>query len=311
MKVLVTGGGGFIGSHVVDLYLEAGYEVVVVDDLSTGQRSNLNPAATFYELDIRSPELGRIFEAEGPDFVNHHAAQIDVRRSVAEPFFDAEVNILGSLNLIECSVRHQVKRFVYISTGGAVYGEPEYLPCDEEHPINPICQYGASKHAVEHYLFLYRHLYGLNYSVLRYPNVYGPRQDPHGEAGVVAIFTGQMLAGEQVVINGDGEQERDFVYVGDCARANLLATRNEANGVFNIGSGRGTTINQVYASLRQLTGYRPEARHGPPKAGETRRIYLDASRAGRELAWEDTVSLEAGLARTVEYFKAADGAGAS
>ncbi len=213
MKVLVTGGAGFIGSNVVDLFIENGYEVVVVDDLSTGRASNLNPAAKFYQVDIRSPQIDEIFAAERPDYVDHHAAQMNVRRSIKEPLFDAEVNVVGSLNLIEAAKRYGVKRFVYISTGGAVFGEPVYLPCDENHPINPICQYGASKHTVEHYLYMYQVNYGLPYTVLRYPNVYGPRQDPRGEAGVIAIFTGQMLNGEPVVINGDGEQERDYVYV--------------------------------------------------------------------------------------------------
>ena len=283
MKVLVTGGAGFIGSHVADLCIEKGYEVVIVDDLSTGRRSNLNPNAKFYELDIRSPQLREVFEQERPDFVNHHAAQMDVRRSVAEPILDADINILGSINLIECARSYDVKKFVYISTGGAVYGEPVYLPCDEAHPIDPICQYGASKHTVEHYLYMYHVNYGLNYTVLRYPNVYGPRQDPHGEAGVVAIFAGQMLSGEQVVINGDGEQERDFVHVADCARANLLALTTDNNGIFNIGTGIGTTVNQIYTVLNEITGYKKDAVHAPPKLGETKKIYLDATKARESL----------------------------
>jgi len=303
MKVLVTGGAGFIGSHVTDLYIEKGYEVVVVDDLSTGRRSNINPNVKFYELDIRSPQLLEVFEQERPDFVNHHAAQMDVRRSVAEPILDADINILGSINLIECARRYDVKKFVYISTGGAVYGEPVYLPCDEAHPIDPICQYGASKHTVEHYLYMYHVNYGLNYTVIRYPNVYGPRQDPHGEAGVVAIFTGQMLSGEQVVINGDGEQERDFVHVADCARANLLALTTENNGIFNIGAGIGTTVNQIYAVLKEITGYKKDAVHGPPKLGETEKIYLDATKAREILGWEPLVSLKEGLESTVTYFE--------
>jgi len=303
MKVLVTGGAGFIGSHVVDIYLRNGYEVVIVDDLSTGRITNLNPAARFYQLDVRDPGLQEVFEVEHPDFVNHHAAQMDVRRSVAEPIFDADVNILGSLNLIECAKRFLVKRFVYISTGGAVYGEPEYLPCDEAHPINPICQYGASKHTVEHYLFMYKVNYGLDYTVLRYPNVYGPRQDPHGEAGVVAIFTGQMLRGEQVVINGDGNQERDFVFVGDCARANLLALQvSQGLGIINLGSGRGTTVNEIYQKLHQITSYSREAKYGPAKLGETRKIYLDGSKALQLLGWRATIDLEEGLRNTVDYF---------
>ncbi|HEX2980066.1 MAG TPA: NAD-dependent epimerase/dehydratase family protein, partial [Anaerolineaceae bacterium] len=305
VKVLVTGGAGFIGSHVVDTFLANGFEVVIVDDLSTGRESNLNPAAKFYRLDIRSPQLAEVFERERPDFVDHHAAQMNVRRSIKEPLFDADVNILGSINLIECARRYDVKRFLYISTGGAVYGEPEYLPCDEAHPINPICQYGISKHTVEHYLYLYHANYGLPYTVLRYPNVYGPRQDPRGEAGVVAIFTGLMLHGEQVVINGDGEQERDFVYVGDCARGNLLGmTRlGERSGIYNLGAGKGTTVNEIFAALKTVTGYEREVAYGPAIVGETRKIYLDAGKACRELGWEPTVSLLDGLAQTVEYHR--------
>ncbi|OGO64661.1 MAG: UDP-glucose 4-epimerase [Chloroflexi bacterium RBG_19FT_COMBO_55_16] len=304
MKVLVTGGAGFIGSHVVDALISAGYEVVVVDDLSTGNLANLNPAATFYQVDIRSPQLAEVFEKERPDYVDHHAAQMDVRRSIADPLFDAEVNVIGSINLIECCRRYGVKRLIYISTGGAVYGEPEYLPCDEAHPVNPICPYGASKHTVEHYLYMYQQNYGLDYIVLRYPNVYGPRQDPHGEAGVVAIFTGQMLAGGQVVINGDGEQQRDFVYVEDCAQANLMAmTSQNANQIYNLGYGRGTTVNEIFTTLKNITGYQLAATHGPAKVGETRQIYLDATKAQKELGWKPTVDLEEGLQRTADYFK--------
>lgn len=303
MKVLVTGGAGFIGSHTVDAFLENGFDVVIVDDLSTGRASNLNPKATFYQVDIRSPELGEVFEKEKPDFISHHAAQIDVRRSVAEPVLDADINVLGSIKLLEYARQHGVKRFVYISTGGAVYGEPEYLPCDEDHPINPICQYGASKHAVEHYLYLYHDIYGLDYTVLRYPNVYGPRQDPHGEAGVVAIFTGQMLDDEQVKIYGDGLQERDFVYVADCARANVLAVQKEVNGIYNLGSGEATNINQIADMLGEITNYGREPIHAPAKLGETRRIYLTAEKAKREMGWEPTVALLEGLSRTVDYFR--------
>ncbi|MER3543763.1 MAG: UDP-glucose 4-epimerase [Chloroflexota bacterium] len=303
LKILVTGGAGFIGSHVVDALLEAGHEVVIVDDLSTGRASNINPRARFYRMDIRDPHLSEVFEQERFDIVNHHAAQMDVRKSVADPLFDADVNIRGSLNLLECARKSGVRKIVYISTGGAVYGEPEYLPCDEAHPVNPICPYGASKHTVEHYLYMYRVLYGLAYAVLRYPNVYGPRQDPNGEAGVVAIFIGQMLAGKQPTIFGSGEQERDFVYVGDCARANLLAMEDHVQGIFNIGSGRGTTINQIYALLSEITGYRRPPVYGPPRAGETFRIFLDATKARREMGWEPQVSLEEGLRRTVAYFR--------
>ena len=304
MKVLVTGGAGFIGSHVVDAYIEAGYEVVIVDDLSSGMLENLNPVAKFYQLDIRSGDLGAIFDVEKPDIVNHHAAQIDVRRSVADPIFDADVNIKGSLNLIEHSRRTGVRRFIYISSGGAVYGEPQYLPCDEKHPINPICPYGASKYIVEHYLYMYREMYGLDYSVLRYANVYGPRQDPHGEAGVVAIFSGQMLSGEQAVINGDGQQTRDFVYVSDCARANLMLTEKKAvSSTYNFGSGVGTSINEIYNTLSAITGYQRSPVLGPQKMGETRHIYLSAEKAAVELGWRPLVSLDEGLQGTVDFFR--------
>lgn len=303
-KILVTGGAGFIGSHVVDLFLAKGYEVVVLDDLSTGRRSNLNPGATFYQLDIRSPEVRNVFAVERPDYVSHHAAQAEVRRSVSEPLFDAEVNILGSINLLECAREFEVKHFVYISSGGAAYGEPERLPCDEEHPVNPICPYGASKHTVEHYLYMYHANFGLNYTVLRYPNVFGPRQNPGGEAGVVAIFTGKMLAGEPAIVNGDGEQTRDFVYVGDCAYANYLAvTVAHRPGIYNLGWGRPTSINEIFLALAKATGYPHPIQHGPAKVGETRHIYLDASKAARELGWTPTLSLEEGLEKTVAYLK--------
>jgi len=303
-KILVTGGAGFIGSHVVDLFLAKGYEVVVVDDLSTGNPSNLNPGAKFYQMDIRSPEVRDVFAAERPDYVSHHAAQAEVRRSVAQPAFDASVNILGSINLIECAREFEVKHFVYISSGGAAYGEPERLPCSEEHPVNPICPYGASKHTVEHYLYMYYANYGLKYTVLRYPNVFGPRQNPNGEAGVVAIFAGKMLAGEPPLINGDGEQTRDFVFVGDCAYANYLAvTVDHQPGIYNLGWGRPTSINEISIALAKATGYSRPVQHGPAKLGETLHIYLDASKAARELGWTPSLTLEEGLEKTVSYFR--------
>ena len=303
MRILVTGGAGFIGSHVVDAFLEAGHHVAVVDDLSTGRRANLNPAATFYQLDIRDPALADVFAAERPEIVSHHAAQIDVRRSVAEPVFDADVNVLGSLNLLEQCREHGVRKVLYASSGGAVYGEPDYLPCDEGHPIRPLCPYGASKYVVEQYLYMYRELHGLDYTVLRYGNVYGPRQDPHGEAGGVAIFTAQMLRGETPTINGSGEQERDFVYVGDCARANRLALERGSGRAYNLGSGEGTAINTLFERLKAATGYAGGAVHGPAKSGETFRIFLDATRAREELGWQPTVDLDEGLARTAAYFR--------
>jgi UDP-glucose 4-epimerase len=303
MKVMVTGGAGFIGSHVVDQYIGAGHDVVVVDDLSTGRQSNLNPAARFYQVDIRSPQMHEIFKAEKPEVISHHAAQMDVRRSMKEPLFDADVNILGSIKLLELAREFGTRKFIHISSGGAAYGEPVYLPCDEDHPVRPLCPYGASKYTFELYLYMYQENYGQDYTVLRYPNVYGPRQDPYGEAGVVAIFSGQMLRGQPVTINGTGEQVRDFVYVTDCAKANLLALETGGGQVFNLGFGVGTTINEVFQHLKEITAYPENANFGPAKAGETFRIYLDASRAKRELGWEPTFSLREGLTQTVNYFK--------
>ena len=303
MRILVTGGAGFIGSHVVDAFVEAGHHVIVVDDLSTGKRENLNPQAVFYQADIRDEgALAAIFARERPEAVCHQAALANVRESMVQPVRYASVNVLGSLVLLELCRQHGVRKFIYASTGGAVYGEPQSLPVSEEHPVNPLDPYGASKHHVEHYLYLYRHNYGLCYTVLRYANVYGPRQDPYGEAGVVAIFTHKMLAGETPTINGTGEQARDFVYVGDVARANLLALTG-ADGIFNIGTGVGTTVNQVYEGLRAATGYQGPVHYGPPKAGEVYRIYLDVRKAATELGWTPRVSLSEGFRLTVDSFR--------
>lgn len=304
LSILVTGGAGFIGSHIVDALIRLGHKVAVVDDLSTGKREHLNPEARFYHLDIRDIHgLEGVFAAERPEIVNHQAARVNVRESMEKPVLYAEVNVIGSLNLLELSRKYRVEKFIYASTGGAVYGEPEYLPADESHPINPLDPYGASKHFVEHYLYLYSVNYGLRYTALRYPNVYGPRQDPHGEAGVVAIFTGQMLQGGQPVINGSGEQERDFVYVDDIVEANIKAMETGDNQVYNLGWGVGTSVNEIFVRLKEITGYKGEAVHGPPKLGEVFKIYLDASKAQQELGWVPRVGLDEGLRRTVEYFR--------
>jgi UDP-glucose 4-epimerase len=302
LKVLVTGGAGFIGSHVVDALVAKGHQVLVVDNLSTGKTEHLNPQATFYQVDIRDPELEDVFRRERPDLVNHHAAHVDVRRSVEDPRYDADVNIAGSLNLLECARRHGVQRFVYASSGGAIYGEPAYLPCDEKHPLNPLSSYGVSKQTVESYLFVYGQTYGLRYVILRYPNVYGPRQDPFGEGGVVAIFASRMLRGQEVVINGSGEQVRDFVHVQDVVSANLLAQEALDGQVYNLGTGVGTSVNQLFASMKSPTGYAREPVHGPPKAGETFKIYLDATKAREELGWRPEVGLEDGLRATIASY---------
>ncbi len=304
MKILVTGGAGFIGSHVVEAYLEAGHDVCVVDDLSTGFRHNIPGGVRFYHTDIRDRSLAGVFEAERPDVVNHQAARANVRESMEKPLLYAEVNVLGSLNILECCRRFGVKKIIYASTGGAVYGEPMWLPVTEDHPINPLDPYGASKHHVEHYLHLYRHNYGLNFTALRYPNVYGPRQDPNGEAGVVAIFMGAMMQGRETVINGDGNQLRDFVHVADVARASVLSLKGGANEILNLGSGIGTDVNTIHGMLAGLTGYKTPPHRGPAKGGEVSRIYLSCRRAWRVLGWAPALTLPQGLAATLEYFDA-------
>lgn len=303
MRVMVTGGAGFIGSHLVDACIAAGHDVIAVDDLSTGKRENIHPSASFYLADIRSPELARVFQTERPDVVYHLAAKANVRESMEQPLLYADVNVLGSLSVLECCRRYATRKIVYASTGGAAYGEPQFLPVSEDHPINPLDPYGASKHHVEHYLFLYWRNYGLDFTVLRYPNVFGPRQDPLGEAGVVAIFTLQMLTGGQPIINGDGEQLRDYVHVLDVVRANLLALEEGSGGVYNVGSGSGTSVNRIFEILADLTGFRGERLHRPAKQGEVSRIYLDAGRAARDLGWRPSMSLAEGLRSTIDYFR--------
>ena len=306
MKVLVTGGAGFIGSHVVDACLEAGHSVSIVDDLSSGKRENADPAARLHVADIRNTQaMEEVFAVERPEAICHLAAKANVRESMLEPVLYAEVNVLGSLTLLELARKYQCQKIVYASTGGAVYGEPEYLPVDERHPIHPLDPYGASKHHVEHYLYIYRTHYGIDYTILRYPNVYGPRQDPYGEAGVVAIWAAQMLHGSTPIINGSGEQERDFCYVGDIARANVLALKGGSGEILNLGSGVGTSINQVFAQLIKITGSQCAQVHGPAKLGEVFRTYLTAERALAILGWRAEIPLHEGLAKTVAYFRAA------
>jgi UDP-glucose 4-epimerase len=303
MRILVTGGAGFIGSHIVDAYIHAGHEVFVVDDLSTGKRENINPRAHFAQADIQDIAIRQLIVKEHIEVLNHHAAQMDVRRSVADPLFDARVNILGLLNVLEGAREAGTKKVIFASSGGTVYGEQEVFPASEDHPTHPISPYGISKRAGEHYLHFYAVQYGIPYLALRYANVYGPRQDPHGEAGVVAIFTLRLLSGEQPVINGDGQQTRDYVFVGDVARANLAALQAEYTGPLNIGTSVETDVNQLFAHLRALTNSIAPETHGPVKPGEQRRSVLAWDRAATILNWRPEVSVEEGLRQTVAYFR--------
>jgi UDP-glucose 4-epimerase len=300
VKIVVTGGAGFIGSHVVDRCIEAGHQVAVVDDLSTGRRENVNSAATLHVADIRSPALDDVFRKEAPEAVVHLAAQASVGRSVANPSLDAEINVLGSINLLECCRRTGMRRVVYVSTGGAGYGDTDVIPTPEDHPSRPISPYGTSKVAAELYLACWEALHGMSGVILRLANIYGPRQDPHGEAGVIAIFTDRLLRGETCIINGDGLQTRDYVYVGDVAEAAFRALERPAvTGPINIGTGVETTVVALFESLRAAFGGKGEAHHGPARPGEQRRSLLDPSRARRLLGWTPRVALDEGLRRTV------------
>ncbi len=305
MKILVTGGAGFIASHLSDRLVALGQRVSIVDNLSTGKRENLPQAATFYEIDIRDKALDEVFETEKPDVVFHHAAHANVTESVRNPGHDAAVNVGGSLNLFECCVRHQVERVVYASTGGALYGEACYIPADETHPIDPVSPYGVSKHAVEQYLYAYRQNHGLRYVVLRYPNVYGPRQDPHGEAGVVAIFALQLLTGRQPVIFGDGTKTRDYCFVGDIVDANILALSvDSAAAVFNLGRGIEVSDLEVFESVQEAVGSSITPLFAAVRPGEVEHIALDATKAETELGWKWKVDLLEGIAEAVKYYRA-------
>lgn len=304
MKILVTGGAGFIGSHVVDQYIDAGHEVLVIDDLSTGKKDNLNPKAKFFQLDIRSQQAADLIIKEKPDVLNHHAAQMDVRKSVEDPQFDADVNIKGLLNLMEAFKKAgSLKRTIFASTGGAIYGDADQIPTPETYPTRPICPYGVSKLSSEHYLYYYHQVFNLPYTVLRYGNVYGPRQNPHGEAGVVAIFTQKMLKNEPAVINGPGKQTRDFVFVKDVAFANKLALEKNINGIFNIGTGKQTNVNTIFRTLKELTKTKIEEKHGPARAGEQQKSCLDYSKAQAKLDWQPQVDIKTGFKKTVDWFK--------
>ena len=294
--VLITGGAGFIGSHLADAYLARGWRVSVLDNLSTGSRDNVPRGAELIEADLS--ESAAIVARLRPDIINHHAAQMDVRKSVADPAFDAEVNVVGSLRLLEKAKETGVKRFIFASSGGATYGEPLFVPQTEEHPARPMSPYGCAKLAVEHYMNYYRDVFGLSTAVLRYANVYGPRQSTKGEAGVVAIFARRLLAGQGVTINGEGDQTRDFVLVSDVVRANLAVTDDAAaGGAHNVGTGVETSVNELYAALSKIVPESQPARHGPAKAGEQMRSVIDGSR------FAPYVPLEKGLRETVDWFR--------
>ena len=303
MKILVTGGAGFIASHIVDAFIKEGHSVVVVDDLSTGFEKNINPKAKFVKANIGDKKLEELFKEEKFDLVNHHAAQMDVRRSVKDPEFDATTNILGTINLLQNCVKYKVKKFMFASTGGAIYGEQDYFPADEKHNTQPKSPYGISKLAVEKYLFFYNSEFGLNYSILRYANIYGPRQNPFGEAGVVAIFSTKLLKGEQPIINGSGEQTRDYVYVGDVVKANLIVMNDQNSDIYNVGTTIETNVNALFYLLNKITGANKVEKHGPAAAGEQMRSVISSDKMFKKFGWKPSTPFEEGLKLTVDFLK--------
>jgi len=303
MRVLVTGGAGFIGSHITRAYLAAGHEVTVLDNLSSGHRENVPDAAGFEKIDVRSPEAAELIRSLRPEVLNHHAAQMNVRVSVDDPRFDADVNVIGFINLLEAGRKAGLKKVVFASSGGTVYGEPDQLPATERHPLQPVCPYGVSKLTGENYLYYYQKIHGVAYVALRYSNVYGPLQDPHGEAGVVAIFCQNLLANRDCTIFGDGLQTRDYVFVADVARANVLATEGDFCGSVNIGTGSETSVVDLFEQIKLRVGGNGKAVHGAAKSGEVRRSVLDVRYAKTALGWAPSVALADGLAQTVDFFR--------
>lgn len=303
MKILVTGGAGFIGSHIVDKLIEIGYEVVVVDNLSSGKSENLNSEAKFYNTDIRDfDSLSKIFEIEKPNIINHHAAQSDVTKSMSDPLYDAQVNIIGSLNLIHLSLGNNIKKMIFASTS-VVYPEPEYLPVDEKHVISPISNYGITKYTVECYLKLYYETYGLNYCAFRYGNVYGPRQDPNGESGVVAIFSKQIYSGVKSIIFGNGKKTRDYVYISDVVDANIMAIENFSGGdVFNVSWSKEITDYEVFDTIRNVVGSKMEPVYKDKRPGELERGCLDSTKAKEILKWCPKIDFKTGIKMTVPTF---------
>ncbi len=305
-KIVVTGGAGFIGSTIVDALIGRGKDVHVIDNMSGGRLANIHPDATFHEMDIRDPAIGELFGTHQFDAMIHHAAQMDVRKSVADPSFDADVNVRGFLNLLEAGRKSGLQKVVFASTGGAIYGEPTYAPQDEQHPLKPLSPYGITKLCSEKYLAYYEHTYGIPYVALRYSNVYGPRQNPHGEAGVVAIFSQRMLSGAEAVINGDGSQTRDYVFVGDVVRANLSALDLRGSDIINIGTGKETSVNELFRIIARLTTGEVSENHGPGMPGEQERSVLSYAHASSVLDWSPEVDLESGLRKTVDWFRDSD-----
>ncbi len=306
MKIVVTGGAGFIASHIVDRYVQLGHQVAIIDNLSTGRRENVNPQAAFYEVDITdAAAVAEVMAAEKPELINHHAAQMSVRRSGQEPAFDAATNILGGINVMEAVLAVGTSKIIYASSGGTVYGELEYIPADESHPIRPASHYGVSKHTVEHYLELYNQAQGLVYTILRYANVYGPRQNPHGEAGVVAIFGNQMLHGEQSTIFGDGSDTRDYVFIDDIVDANSRVLDHGDNEIFNLGTGQQITVRETFAAISAATGFTGQPHYSESRVGDIAHNALDAAKARQVLGWEPTVDFEQGIQRTIEYLREA------
>ena len=307
MKVLVTGGAGFIGSHVAHALVEENHEVHVLDDLSSGREENVPEQATLHQIDVRAGEVREVFERERFDVVVHHAAQMDVRRSVADPGFDASVNVLGFLNLMEAGRANGLRKVVFASTGGAIYGEPDFTPQSEDHALRPLSPYGITKLCTERYLYYYKQQYGIDYVALRYANVYGPRQNPHGEAGVVAIFTQRLLDDQQPVIYGDGEQTRDYVFVGDVVRANLAALNYKGSGVFNVGTETETSVNELFRLIREEIRPETPEQHAEGKPGEQKRSILDYAHARQELGWTPQTPLAEGLKQTIDWFRSHKG----
>ena len=303
MNILLTGGAGFIGSYLAEAYLRAGHRVVIVDDLSTGRVSRVPDGAILERLDVRDPALAGVFERHAIDFVNHHAARADVRDSVKNPELYLDVNVRGGLNLLECARRAKVRGFIFASSGGCSYGEPIYVPTDERHPLQPHDPYGTSKVCFELYLQTYSQLYAIPYTIFRYPNVYGARQDPFVESAVIAIFAGRMLRELDVTVFGDGEQLRDFVYVEDIVRANMMATERSANRAYNLGWGVGVSVNDIFRGLARALGYLRQPIYAAPRLGEISRSILTSAQIGADWGWQPQVTLEEGLRRTAEYIR--------